>query len=139
MASEGWGALRGQPPHWEAPEELRVPTASVAINLAVKIMGSNMVGNDVIEAVADFVSAKTRIELWVGRQDPPLSLQRQFIVGRAVAEAVRCAYESWMEYEKAFRLVGGRASEIDGEKRELIRAVRKATDILNNAKSGEPQ
>ncbi|MEU2616842.1 hypothetical protein ABZ642_01565 [Streptomyces sp. NPDC007157] len=139
MASEGWGALRGQPPHWEAPEELRVPTASVAINLAVQMMGSNMIGNDVIEAIASFVSAKVQIELWMGRHDPPLPLQRQFVVGRVTAEAVRGVYESWVEYEKVFRLTGGKASKIVREKEELIRAVRKATDILVHAKSDEPE
>ncbi|MER6994594.1 hypothetical protein [Streptomyces sp. NPDC000410] len=107
----------------------------MAINLAVQMMGSNMIGNDVIEAVAEFISAKARIEIWMGRHDPPLTLRQQFAVGRASSEAVRIAYESWVEFENAYRLAGGRVSKIEKERRNLIVAVREAATILRRAKS----
>ncbi|MFE4783254.1 hypothetical protein ACFRI7_25715 [Streptomyces sp. NPDC056716] len=95
-----------------------------------------MIGNDVIEVVAEFVSVKAGIELWMGRHDPPLALSRQFSVGRASSEAVRIAYESWVDYEKAYHSAGGRVSQIDKERDALILAVREAAAILVRAKAG---
>ncbi|WP_141698525.1 hypothetical protein [Streptomyces lushanensis] len=135
MAADGWESLKGQPPNWEAPEQLRGPTASTAINLAVQMMGSNMIGNDVIEVVAEFVSTKAGIELWMGHREPPLTLGQKFAVGRASSEGLRIAYESWVNYERAYGLAGGKISQVNQEKRALIGAVREATAILARAKA----
>lgn len=135
MAAEGWASLKGQPPNWEAPENLRGPTASTAINLAVQMMGSNMIGNDVIEVVAEFVSTKARIELWMGHRDPPLTLGQRLAVGRASSEGLRIAYEAWVNYERAYRLAGGKISQVNQEKHTLIGAVREATATLARAKA----
>lgn len=135
MAADGWGSLKGQPSNWEAPERLREPTASAAINLAVQMMGSNMIGNDVIEVVAEFVSVKARVELWMGHREPPLTLGQKFALGRASSEGLRIAYESWVNYERAYGLADGKISQVDQEKRTLVDAVREATAILARARA----
>ncbi|MER7514874.1 hypothetical protein [Streptomyces sp. NPDC126499] len=135
MSDEGWESLKGQSPNWEAPENLRRPTASTTVNLAVQMMGSNMIGNDVIEVVAEFVATKARIELWMGHREPALTLGQKFAVGRAHSEGLRIVYESWVDYERAYGLAGGKISQVNQEKCALIGAVREATAVLARAKA----
>ena len=137
MGSQGWEWLKDQPPAWEAPESLRVPTSSAELNLAVQMLGSNIVGNDIVEAVGDFVAAKARLELWVGRQDPPLPLVRQFAIGRSVSDVVRVAYEAWLRYEEAHRMAGGKVAKIDSERQALLAAVREAAANFTSVCNGE--
>jgi hypothetical protein len=135
MTSEGWAWLKDQPSMWEAPEGLRVPTGSVALNLGVQMIGSNIVGNDVVEVVAEFIAAKARLELWMGHLDPPLPLKRQFIIGRIVSEAVRVVYEAWVEYETAHRAAAGKVARVNQQRAALLIAVRESADVLVRART----
>ncbi|MFJ7247094.1 hypothetical protein ACIQWA_20950 [Kitasatospora sp. NPDC098652] len=119
---------------WEAPDRLRSPTASATINLAVQMMGSNMIGNELIEVVAGFVSAKARVELWASRSRPPLTLEQNFAVGQAASDALRIVYESWVVYERAYNSTGGKIFRLEKEASALILALREATAILTRVR-----
>ena len=122
---------------WVAPESLLVPTVSVAVNLGVQVIGSNIVGNDIIEAVAEFIGAKARLELWIGHLDTPLTLQEQFALGDVVDAAVRILYEAWVVYEEAHRAAGGKASGSKVQRQALLMSAREATAILVNARNAD--
>ncbi len=103
----------------------------------MQVIGSNIVGNDIIEVIAEFIAAKARLELWVAYLDPPLTLRKQFALGRAASEAVRILYEAWIDFEEAHRLVGGRVARIDSERSALLIAAREATAILVSLRNTE--
>lgn len=72
----------------------------------------------------------------MGRLRPPLTLTRQFTVGRAASNAVRIAYESRIEYEEAHRLAG-RVAKIERERLMLLAAVRRAATIFASLRNDE--
>lgn len=135
MMDDGWDWLRDQPPVWEAPEELRTPTASASLNLGVQMIGSNIVGNDVVEIVAEYLAADARLELWMGRREPPLTLRQQFEISRGTSEALRLAYQAWLEFEAAHHAAGGKLAQVRDEYEKLKAAVREATDAFVRARS----
>ncbi|WP_380284051.1 hypothetical protein [Kitasatospora purpeofusca] len=134
VTREGWESLKGKPMNWEAPDRLRSPTASTTVNLAVQMMGSNIIGNELIEAVAGFVSAKARVELWAGSRQPPLTFEQNLAVGRAASDALRIVYESWIAYELAYSSAGGRILQMGDEASSLKEAILRATAILVRAR-----
>ncbi|MFI5792278.1 hypothetical protein [Streptomyces sp. NPDC051677] len=135
MADDGWDWLRDQPPVWEAPEGLRTPTASASLNLGVQVIGSNIVGNDVVEIVAEYLAADARLELWMGRHEPPLTLRQQFEISRGTSEALRLAHQAWLEFEGAHHAAGGKLAQVREEYEKLKAALREATDTFVRARS----
>ncbi|MEU2662005.1 hypothetical protein ACLQ20_00470 [Micromonospora sp. DT46] len=97
------------------------------------MIGSNIAGNDIVEVAAEFLAAEARLELWMGRLDPPLPLRRRFEVGRETGEAVRTTYEAWIDFQKAHRAAGGRVAMVGRERSRLIAAFREATAVLKRA------
>lgn len=67
-----WEWLRGLQPSSGLPERLCVPTSSPALNLGVQVIGSNIVGNDVVEVAAQYMTEHARLQLWMGSHEPPL-------------------------------------------------------------------
>ncbi|MDH6134919.1 hypothetical protein P3T37_004328 [Kitasatospora sp. MAA4] len=137
MESAGWNWLKGQPPNWEAPENLRGPTSSWAVNLAVQMLGSNIIGNHLIELVAEFIAAKSRLELWMAQHEPPLALKQQFALGRGSADAVRIVYEAWVVYATAHQSARGKVAMVENEKAMLIEALSQATETLVRSRSDQ--
>lgn len=134
MASDGWDWLRGMPPSWQAPEILGTPTASGHFNLGLLIIGSNIVSNELVAAVADFIAAKARLEIWMGGAEPRLTFREQFAIGRVASEALRVVYEAWVAFEAAHRASGGRVLPV-GDYEALQRSVSVGTAILVKARS----
>lgn len=133
MAEEGWGWLAAMPPHWVAPARLRAPTASPSLNLAVQMLGSNKIGNDLIEAVAQFMIAHAQLELWIGRHEPPLSFRQKFAIGQVTSGALRSAYESWVTFEEAHDAARGKVGMIQAERSALFASIRESTDVVARA------
>ncbi len=63
--------LNDQPSEEGFPEALRAPTASPALNLGVQVIGSNIVGNDVVEVAAQYMAEHARLEMWMGSTGHP--------------------------------------------------------------------
>ncbi|WP_217240282.1 hypothetical protein [Streptomyces sp. AC555_RSS877] len=137
MASDGWEWIKDQPRSWEAPELLSTPTASPDLNLGVQVIGSNIVGNDVVLVAAEYMAAHARLELWMGRHEPPLTLRRKFEIGHAGSEALRLAYEAWVEFETAYHASGRKVDQVRDERERLKAALREATETLVRARSDE--
>jgi hypothetical protein len=134
VASEGWDWLREMPPSWQVPEILSTPTASGHFNLGLLIIGSNIGSNELVVAVADFIAAKARLEIWMGEVEPRLTFREQFAIGRVASEALRVAYEAWVAFEAAHRASGGKALPVE-DYEVLRRSVSDGTAILVQARS----
>jgi len=132
--AEDWEWLRGQLPSSEVPEALRVPTASPALNLGVQVIGSNIVGNDVVELAAQYMAEDARFELWIGSHEPPLGFRQQFERGRASFEGMLAAYEAWVAFETAYQASGRQIDQVRDERERLKTALRKASDALVRAR-----
>ncbi|MFB6633932.1 hypothetical protein ACFCWY_28975 [Streptomyces sp. NPDC056362] len=133
MADE-WEWLRQLPPSEGLPERLCVPTASPELNLGVQVIGSNIVGNDVVELAAQYMAEHARLELWIGSHEPPLGFPKKFELGRASSEALLAAYEAWIEFETAYQASGRKVDQVRDERERLKVALRRAADALVRAR-----
>ncbi|MFE5088233.1 hypothetical protein [Streptomyces mirabilis] len=129
-----WEWLRGLKPSREVPEQLCTPTASSELNLGVQVIGSNIVGNDVVELAAQYMAEHARLELWMGSHEPPLGFRQQFERGRASSEALLVAYEAWAAFETAYQASGKKVDQVRDEREKLKAALRRATDALVRAR-----
>ncbi|MER7694289.1 hypothetical protein [Streptomyces sp. NPDC097610] len=129
-----WEWLRGLQPSSEVPEQLCTPTASPELNLGVQVIGSNIVGNDVVELAAQYMVEHARIEVWMGSHEPPLGFRQQFERGRASAEALLVGYEAWAVFETAYQASGKKVDQVRDEREKLKAAPRRATDALVRAR-----
>lgn len=129
-----WEWLRGPQPSSGLPEWLCTPTASPVLNLGVQVIGSNIVGNDVVELAAQYMAEHARFELWIGSHEPPLGFRQQFELGRSSSEALHVAYEAWVEFETAYQASGRKADQVRDEREKLKRSLRRAADSLMRAR-----
>lgn len=132
MTSDGWDWLREMSPSWQAPEALGTPTASGHFNLGLLIIGSNIGSNELVVAVADFISAKAQLEIWMGAVEPRLTFREQFAIGRVASEALRVVYEAWVAFETAHRAGGGKALPVE-DYEAMRRSVCDGTEMLVRA------
>ncbi|MEW2250644.1 hypothetical protein AB0907_25350 [Streptomyces sp. NPDC006975] len=135
MMTGDWEWLRGPQPSSEVPERLCTPTASPELNLGVQIIGSNIVGNDVVELAAQYMAEHARLELWIGRHQPALSFRHQFELGRAPSEALLVAYEAWIAFEAAYQTSGKKVDQVRDEREQLKTALGRATQTLIRART----
>lgn len=126
-----WG-LR---PSSGVPERLCAPTMSPELNLGVQVIGSNIVGNDVVEIAAQYMVEHARLELWIGSHEPPLGFPRKSELGRNSSEVLLGAYEAWVAFESAYVASGKRVDRVRDEREELKAALRRATDALIRART----
>ncbi|MGN9817999.1 hypothetical protein ACTMUQ_22000 [Streptomyces sp. SD11] len=129
-----WDWLKSPQPSSKVPEQLCTPTASPGLNLGVQVIGSNIVGNDVVELAAQYMAEHARLELWIGSHDPPLGFRQQFELGRDSSEALLVAYEAWVAFETACQASGKKVDQVRDEREKLKAALRRATDALIRAR-----
>lgn len=98
------------------------------------MVGSNKIGNDLIEAVAQFMMAHVQLELWIGRQEPPLSFRQKFTIGQVSSGALRSAYESWVNFEEAHEVAHGKVGLIQAERSALLASIRESTNAIARAR-----
>ncbi|MFF9243507.1 hypothetical protein ACF1AY_10800 [Streptomyces sp. NPDC014776] len=101
----------------------------------MQIIGSNIVGNDVVELAAQYMAEHARLELWIGRHQPALSFRHQFELGRAPSEALFVAYEAWIAFEAAYQTSGKKVHQVRDEREQLKTALGRATQTLIRART----
>ncbi|MFJ8104225.1 hypothetical protein [Streptomyces sp. NPDC096132] len=74
--------------------------ASPSLNLGVQVIGSNLVGNDVVELAAQYMAEHARFQMWMASHEPRRGFQ-QYERGKAPFELMLVAYEAWVEFEAA--------------------------------------
>ncbi|MEV8341858.1 hypothetical protein [Streptomyces niveus] len=131
---DDWKWLRGLQPSSGLPERLCTPTASPALNLGVQVVGSNIVGNDVVEVAAQYMAEHARLQLWMGSHEPPLGFREQSERSRPSSDALLVAYEAWVAFETAYHVSGKNVDQVRKERETLKAALRGATEALINAR-----
>ncbi|KAA9380933.1 hypothetical protein F5972_07570 [Microbispora cellulosiformans] len=124
--------FRDPPPSWAPPEELTVPTPVPSLNLALSILASPVIGNDLVELVGSWISAMARLNMWY--KDPgrrPLrkgELPQLLVLSGNVAGEI---YGFWQAYLRALE---NPSSEYgDREYQALLDAVRDGTHAIHAA------
>ncbi|MFD9513901.1 hypothetical protein [Streptomyces mirabilis] len=79
-----WEWLRGLQPSIEVPEQLCTPTASPELNLGVQVIGSNIVGNDVVELAAQYT--RCAVVRGVDDREGVLDLDSFFVLPDVLAD-----------------------------------------------------
>lgn len=88
------------PTGWRYPRELEGPSGSPLTNLAIMVLASNLVGNDVVESVGLLIAANARFNVWYGEDTggrrTPLELAE---MRAANSEIHRGVYVAWKDLE----------------------------------------
>ncbi|MFI1052091.1 hypothetical protein ACH4U3_41335 [Streptomyces griseoruber] len=134
MAGE-WDWLRAPQPSSEVPAALYAPTASPSLNLGVQVIGSNIVGNDVVELAAQYMAEHARFQMWMASHEPRLGFQQQHERGQAPFEAMLAAYEAWVAFETAYQASGRKVDRVRDEREKLKAALHHAVDVLVHART----
>jgi hypothetical protein len=127
--------FRKPPPGWDPPDDLKTPTHSPALNLAVSILTSNLIGNDLSELVGLWIAAMARLNMWYkdsAREKLPRGAYVQlFVLQGKAAEGI---YTSWCVYRAA--IGDPPVGDADGEYDDLMQAARdgigKITDFMSS-------
>ncbi len=105
---DGWDWLLALPRDWERPAELRRPTKSTELNLAIIMLGSESIGNDCIELIGEFLAQVSRFNTWIGTGVKGVAsekeLARLYILQQ---DSIRKVYEVWKSYSVALDSRGG--------------------------------
>lgn len=119
-------------PSRDPPDDLKVPTHSPAMNLAISMLASSVIGNDLIDLIGSWISAMARLNIWF--KDPDRRNLRQgeypqlLVLQGNVAERV---YNCWRAYVLALEKPS--IGVADREYEDLIDAVRDGTRIIQDA------
>lgn len=114
---------------WTPPEELAGPTPSPAKNLALVILQSSVVGNDLIELIGNWISAMARLNMWY--KDPDRRSLRQgeyprlLVLQGNVADTI---WGAWQAYLFALK-----ESEGISEYESLLNTVREGVRTIRDA------
>jgi hypothetical protein len=123
---EGWEWL-DELPTWEPPQELRSPASSTALNLAIRMLSCDILGNDVCALVGRFVTEYSLFNIWFlqdakksGRDARQLAMLSS--VGR---EQTRLVFESWERFLAA--------TSAEGSNEDVRKLIRLRSDELSES------
>jgi hypothetical protein len=132
VADDGWDWLLELPRDWERPEDLRGPTKSHELNLAILMLSSEKIGNDSIELVGAFVSEVARFNRWFDSkakgEQSERDLAKLYLLHQACTRRV---YEAWSAYREAMPSLGG--ARPGNESSALLAALRVSIAELSQA------
>ncbi|MFI0406043.1 hypothetical protein [Actinomadura sp. 3N508] len=135
MASipDEWKWVSELPPSWEPPKELRYPARSPHLNLAVILLGSGIIGNDIIKLVGGHVALQAEFTIWAEQHDPPKSFKDKTLYGLLALEGVGSVYRCWLEYSAVFHASGGLVGTYETERAALVAALEDAIKSIKDA------
>jgi hypothetical protein len=124
MADEfSW--LADVPEVWEAPEDLLSPTRIPFNNLVLRVLASEMVGNDLIDLLGRLLSAHARVNMFFGTTGKSsLSLRDLALLSVRVQEVLRNVYLSWSAFSVEFSASNRRVGTAVEERRLFEEALR---------------
>ena len=98
MVSEDWSSILDLPEPWPTPAELSGPSQIPMTNLVIRMLETDLLGNDVIEAVGRLITEHAGFNTWVGTHGKrELTLQQLADYSHMAGECVRRVYEPWKE------------------------------------------
>jgi hypothetical protein len=128
-----WDWVRHVPPGQSPPDELSSPTGVPHVNLLIRMLSSDFMGNDGAEAIGCVITEAARFNMWYAQSvDGKVSSERQAALYTLYRDITHRIYEPWKEYEAACTS-GSSEERADREYAKLIRALRSVSSDLSNA------
>ena len=134
--SGDWSWLGELPPAWEPPDELRAPTKFTYLNLAVMLLRSEIIGNDLLEQVGILLAEWARFEVWIAQAQPPKSFREKLLLSQLKDSGIRSVYDAWVVFSATFVRSGGLQGTYEKERVALSGALRSAIADLQAAARG---
>lgn len=122
---EGWQWLDELPSAWDAPDDIKAPTRYPLTNLAIQMLSSGMLGNDIVALLGTLLAEDAKFNMWsatAGRSSfPP-----EVLFARAIerGHATGRLYDAWRSYVGKLELNGRRASDVKQERAMLVETLR---------------
>ncbi|MGW0871748.1 hypothetical protein ACWD3Z_14825 [Streptomyces sp. NPDC002740] len=130
-----WTWLEEMPKGWSTPEDITGPTAVPATNLVILMLSSEMLGNDMVELLGEFIAEDARFNSWIGSVGKrELSVRDLAECSVLVRECTRSIYEAWCDFYRAHegeQRAGGSALV---ERRALLGALKSASEKIRDAR-----
>ncbi|GIE77711.1 hypothetical protein Aph02nite_36610 [Actinoplanes philippinensis] len=84
------------------------------------MIGSNIIGNDVVELAAQYMAEYARLELWIGSREPPMGFRKKFEIASVSSGVLLEVYEAWVSFEAAY-ITSGKGVDQVREEREVLK------------------
>jgi hypothetical protein len=95
-----WSWVKHVPAHHDPPDELSSPTGIANLNLVIRILESELVGNDVVELLGQFLTEVARYNTWFANEvDGKVSQETHAAVYTTYRDVTSKVYEAWKQYE----------------------------------------
>lgn len=133
---EGWDWLDELPEEWDPPAEIREPTSNAALNLTIKMLASQILGNDLIELVGMLISESARYSIWFGSEAKmKVSSNKELaILSMLGYEQARLVYDAWLQYSSSFGSSGGLVGSYEEERSRLRDSLLNAVSKLSETR-----
>lgn len=132
---EGWEWIEEVPSGWTPPEELRVPTGIVRLDLPIMMLSSGSLGNDLIDLVGQLLSEGSRFSMWFAVEaKKKVSPKDLAILSMTVSNQLQPVYEAWKEFIDAYESSGRKVGTFDSEESELKRSLLDAISNIAGAR-----
>jgi hypothetical protein len=93
---------------WPTPDDIMEPTRIPDLNLLVRVLVSDLVGNLLVEVVGELIAERARFNMWyathVDGQVPPETQAALYTLYRDTTQRM---YEPWAQYKRACEAVRG--------------------------------
>jgi hypothetical protein len=135
-----WDWVRHVPPGWSVPDELMSPTSVPSINLLIRMLESELVGNDIIEAIGQVISEIARFNMWYARSvDGKVAPERQARLYEKYRDITKTMFDSWRRYCDASTTAPPESdNEDEPEYRDLLATLRAvASELVDARKQNE--
>jgi hypothetical protein len=130
---DGWEWLDETPSEWSPPSELRTPTGLLRVDLPIKMLSSNTLGNDLIELVGRLLSESARFNIWFGSEakGKANSPKQLAVLSQTMNKQLHHIYEAWKPFIGAYKASGGRVGTFESEENALRQALADAINTLS--------
>ena len=130
-----WAWLEEMPEAWPTPEEITGPTAVPATNLVLLMLSSEMLGNDLVELVGEFIAEDARFNSWIGGEGKrELSMREVAECSALLRECTKSIYEAWGDFSEVHEGAQRAAGSALSERRALFVNLKSASEKLRNAR-----
>ncbi|GGS04803.1 hypothetical protein GCM10010269_49700 [Streptomyces humidus] len=133
--SDDWAWLEEMPEEWPTPAEITGPTAVPATNLVLLMLSSEMLGNDLVELIGEFIAEDARFNSWIGAAGKrELSMRQVAECSALLRECTKSIYEAWCDFSQAHERAQRAAGSALPERRALFDNLKSASEELRNAR-----
>ncbi|AZS87596.1 hypothetical protein AB0465_21500 [Streptomyces griseoviridis] len=132
---DDWAWLEEMPEGWPTPAEITGPTAAPATNLVLLMLSSEMLGNDLVELIGEFIAEDARYNRWIGAEGKrELSMRQVAECSALLRECTKSIYEAWCNFSQVHERELRAAESALPERRALFVNINSASEKLRNAR-----